>query len=163
VFEGRFTEILIIFVLALVVLGPEKLPRVVAEVGRWVGRARAMARQFREQLEEEVRLEEVRKAQAARPPSGAGQPGASQQPMDVGEALNPTPPPASSTAHEESTQHSTSANAFTSTADFMNPPPIEGSPASSTPWHAESAETPAPAATPASSSPQPVPEGSVHS
>ena len=47
-------------------LGPEKLPRVVSEVGRWVGRARAMARQFREQLEEEVQLEEARKAQTAR-------------------------------------------------------------------------------------------------
>jgi Sec-independent protein translocase protein TatA len=50
------------------VLGPEKLPRVVAEIGRWVGRARVMARQFREQLEEEVQLEEARKAQAATPP-----------------------------------------------------------------------------------------------
>ena len=60
-FEGRFFEILIIFILALVVLGPEKLPRVVSEVGRWLGRARTMARQFREQLEEEVQLEEARK------------------------------------------------------------------------------------------------------
>ena len=49
-----FSEILVIFVLALIVLGPEKLPRVVREVGRWVGRARAMARQFQEQLEDEV-------------------------------------------------------------------------------------------------------------
>ena len=50
-------------------LGPEKLPRVVSELGRWVGRARAMARQFREQLEEEVQLEEARKAhRAASPP-----------------------------------------------------------------------------------------------
>jgi len=47
------------------VLGPEKLPRAVSELGRWVGRARAMARQFREQLEEEVQLEEARKAQRA--------------------------------------------------------------------------------------------------
>jgi len=50
------------------VLGPEKLPRVVSELGRWVGRARAMARQFREQLEEEVQLEEARKAQPMTPP-----------------------------------------------------------------------------------------------
>jgi sec-independent protein translocase protein TatB len=64
-FEGRFSEILIIFVLALIVLGPEKLPRVVSEAGRWVGRARAMARQFREQLEEEVQGEEARKRAAA--------------------------------------------------------------------------------------------------
>ena len=46
-------------------LGPEKLPRVVSEVGRWVGRARAMARQFREQLEEEVQIEQARRAQSA--------------------------------------------------------------------------------------------------
>ena len=60
---------MIIFVLALIVLGPEKLPRVVSEIGRWVGRARAMARQFREQLEEEVQLEQARKAQAPTPPA----------------------------------------------------------------------------------------------
>ena len=64
-FEGRFSEILIILVLALIVLGPERLPRVVSEAGRWVGRARAMARQFREQLEEEVQSEEARKRAAA--------------------------------------------------------------------------------------------------
>jgi sec-independent protein translocase protein TatB len=67
-FEGRFSEILVIFVLALIVLGPEKLPRVVSEMGRWVGRARGVARQFREQLEEEVQLEQARKAQRAAPP-----------------------------------------------------------------------------------------------
>jgi sec-independent protein translocase protein TatB len=63
-----FSEILVIFVLALIVLGPEKLPKVAAQVGRWLGRARAMARQFREQLEEEVNFEETRKASAAKTP-----------------------------------------------------------------------------------------------
>jgi Tat protein translocase TatB subunit len=53
-FEGRFPELLIIFVVALVVLGPQKLPQVAALVGRWLGNARAMARQFRDQLEEEA-------------------------------------------------------------------------------------------------------------
>src|ERR1700685_2781169 len=49
-----FSEILVIFGIALVVLGPEKLPRLARTVGRWVGRARQMARQFREQLEQEA-------------------------------------------------------------------------------------------------------------
>ena len=68
-----FSEIALIFVLALVVLGPEKLPRVASQVGRWIGRARGMARQFREQLEEEVNLEEVRKSKppAIKPPPPA--------------------------------------------------------------------------------------------
>jgi sec-independent protein translocase protein TatB len=53
-FEVGFTELLLIFGLALIVLGPEKLPKLAQQVGRWVGRARAMARQFRDQLEEEA-------------------------------------------------------------------------------------------------------------
>jgi len=53
-FEVGFSELLVIFALALIVLGPEKLPKLAQQVGRWVGRARAMARQFRDQLEEEA-------------------------------------------------------------------------------------------------------------
>ena len=53
-FSIDFPEIIIIFGVALVVLGPKKLPGAVAKIGRWVGRARSMARQFREQLEQEV-------------------------------------------------------------------------------------------------------------
>ena len=35
-FDIGFSKIIVIFGLALVVLGPEKLPRVAATVGRWV-------------------------------------------------------------------------------------------------------------------------------
>ena len=62
-FEVGFSELLVIAALALIVLGPEKLPKVVGEIGRWMGRARAMARQFRELLEEEA-AEVQRKAEA---------------------------------------------------------------------------------------------------
>jgi Tat protein translocase TatB subunit len=53
-FEVGFTEILLIFGIALLVLGPAKLPKLAADVGRWAGRARAVARQLRTQLEQEV-------------------------------------------------------------------------------------------------------------
>ena len=94
-FEGRFSEILIILVLALIVLGPERLPRVVSEAGRWVGRARAMARQFREQLEEEVQGEEARKrsaagASASSSPAAGERPPASAEPST--EPANPANP-----------------------------------------------------------------------
>jgi len=72
-FDIGFSEILVIFILALIVLGPEKLPRVVREVGRWVGRARAMARQFQEQLEDEVdadRTRTTRRTEPVRPVGG---------------------------------------------------------------------------------------------
>src|SRR5215472_10223484 len=61
--EGK---ILLIMLLALIVLGPEKLPRLAADIGRWVGRARALARQLTTQLDQEVRLEEVMRDQRVR-------------------------------------------------------------------------------------------------
>ena len=53
-FDIGFSEVLLIFGLTLVVLGPDKLPHVARTIGRWAGRARAMARQFRDQLEAET-------------------------------------------------------------------------------------------------------------
>jgi sec-independent protein translocase protein TatB len=56
-----FSEILLTSAIALVVLGPERLPRVARQVGNWMGRARAMARQLSEQLEREVSADELMK------------------------------------------------------------------------------------------------------
>jgi sec-independent protein translocase protein TatB len=81
-----FSEILLIFVLGLIVLGPQKLPRVAAQVGRWIGRARAMARQFREQLEEEINVEETKKKSKPSPSSTAGDTG---QDGEGGDSGNP--------------------------------------------------------------------------
>lgn len=53
-FDIGFSEVLLIFALTLVVLGPDKLPQIARTMGRWAGRARAMARQFRDQLEAET-------------------------------------------------------------------------------------------------------------
>jgi sec-independent protein translocase protein TatB len=58
-----FSEILLTSAIALIVLGPERLPKVARQVGNWMGRARAMARQLTEQLEREVSAEELLKLQ----------------------------------------------------------------------------------------------------
>jgi Tat protein translocase TatB subunit len=74
-FEVGFTEIILIVGLALLVLGPEKLPGLVNKVGRWTGRARSMARQLRTQLEHEVTLDELTKSrpmQGGPPPQSSG-------------------------------------------------------------------------------------------
>ena len=63
-----FSEILLTSAIALIVLGPERLPKVARQVGNWLGRARAMARQLSEQLEREVSAEELLKTQSKPPP-----------------------------------------------------------------------------------------------
>ena len=59
-----FSEILLTSAIALIVLGPERLPKVARQVGNWMGRARAMARQLTEQLEREVNADELLKTQS---------------------------------------------------------------------------------------------------
>jgi sec-independent protein translocase protein TatB len=61
-FDVGPSELIVIAVVALVVLGPTRLPGLVRKVGRWVGKARAMARDFREQLESEVNVDELNRA-----------------------------------------------------------------------------------------------------
>jgi sec-independent protein translocase protein TatB len=52
-----FSELLILFVIGLIVLGPERLPRVANQLGTWLGQARRMTRVMKRQLEEELDLE----------------------------------------------------------------------------------------------------------
>jgi sec-independent protein translocase protein TatB len=88
-FEVGFTEIILILGLALLVLGPEKLPGLAEKVGRWTGRARAMARQLRTQLEHEVTMEELARSRPAQPATPT---------PDTGTSAEPQPDPAAYTA-----------------------------------------------------------------
>ena len=59
-FDVAPTELLLVAVIALVVIGPKDLPRVMRVVGRWVARARGVARQFRSGFDEMMRESELR-------------------------------------------------------------------------------------------------------
>jgi sec-independent protein translocase protein TatB len=85
-FEVGFTEIALIFAIALLVLGPERLPKLAADLGRWAGRARAMARQLRAQLEQEAQYDPLRD-----PPS-EGRTIHTTPPTSTGEAPPPDRP-----------------------------------------------------------------------
>ena len=60
-FDFSFGKLIIIFALCLIVLGPEKLPKLAAQLGRFAGQARAMARHFRSQLEQEIAAGDLKK------------------------------------------------------------------------------------------------------
>ncbi len=51
-----FWELIILFLIGLIVLGPERLPRVANQLGSWLGQARRMTRIMKRQLEEELDL-----------------------------------------------------------------------------------------------------------
>lgn len=57
-----FSELLILFLIGLIVLGPERLPRVANQLGSWLGQARRMTRVMKRQLEDELSLEEKKSA-----------------------------------------------------------------------------------------------------
>src|SRR5690606_40825572 len=97
-----FFELVVIFVVALVVLGPTRLPGVARKVGRWIGKARAMARDFRQQLENEVTLDELNRMTEAQtrsaptpPPAGPGAPESPEAPAaDTGASPSTAEPAA---------------------------------------------------------------------
>ena len=73
-FDVGFWEVLVLFGIALMVLGPERLPRVAKRAGTWVGQARALARSLRTQLESEVELDNLRSQTPSGPPQAAARP-----------------------------------------------------------------------------------------
>lgn len=61
-FDIGFSELLIIAVVALLVLGPERLPRAARMAGLWVRRARAQWYSVQADLERELAQEEYRRS-----------------------------------------------------------------------------------------------------
>ncbi|MBT8087852.1 MAG: Sec-independent protein translocase protein TatB [Gammaproteobacteria bacterium] len=51
------SEFLLLCLIGLLILGPERLPRVARQLGGWLGKARRMTRALQRQLEEELDME----------------------------------------------------------------------------------------------------------
>lgn len=58
-FDIAPSEFLLVALVALVVIGPKDLPRVMRVFGQWVGRARAMTRHFRSGIDTMIREAEL--------------------------------------------------------------------------------------------------------
>lgn len=59
-----WSEMFVILVVALIVIGPKDLPRVARTLGKWVGKARQLAREFQTSIEDmarEAELDDVKK------------------------------------------------------------------------------------------------------
>ena len=60
-FDIGFSEMLVIAVVALVVLGPERLPKAARFAGLWVRRARAQWNSVKDELERELAADELKR------------------------------------------------------------------------------------------------------
>jgi len=58
-FDSGFIEMLLIGVIALMVVGPERLPGLASKAGKMVGKMKAFVANTREDIEKEVRAEEM--------------------------------------------------------------------------------------------------------
>lgn len=58
-FDLSWSHILIFLVVALVVVGPKDMPRLLRMVGQWVAKARGMANEFRKSFDEMARQSEL--------------------------------------------------------------------------------------------------------
>ena len=99
-FDIGFSELVVIALVALVVLGPERLPKAARLAGLWVRRARAHWYAVKSELEQELAADELRRSlretQDALRETGESLRDAQAQP----------PPPAPASTHAPSTDDS---------------------------------------------------------
>jgi sec-independent protein translocase protein TatB len=62
-FDVSFSELLVIAIVALLVIGPEKLPKVARTVGAFTGRMQRYMAQIKEEVNREMRFDELQKLQ----------------------------------------------------------------------------------------------------
>ncbi len=62
-FDIGFTELMLIGIVALVVIGPERLPKVARTAGQWIGKLNRYVSQVKQDIDRDMKLEELRKMQ----------------------------------------------------------------------------------------------------
>jgi len=59
-FDIGFWELLLIGLVALVVVGPERLPRLAFTAGKWLGKGRSMLNAVKSEIDKEIKAEELK-------------------------------------------------------------------------------------------------------
>jgi sec-independent protein translocase protein TatB len=145
-FDIGFSELFVIAVVALIVLGPERLPKAARYTGLWVRRARAQWYAVKAEFENELADDELRRSlrdtgQQLRDARDAVHGEGERMIRDVRSAVTPAPTVGSTTrdVHDE--------DAAWAAPDAMAPPaatpaPVDGAPADSQPVDSRPADTP---------------------
>jgi sec-independent protein translocase protein TatB len=123
-FDIGWTELVVIAIVAIVVIGPKDLPRAMRFVGQWTGKMKKMAREFQGQFNEALReaeLDTVRKDVEA---IGKIDPmaGVRKEMAKVDAAVKSTPKPAATRTPATSV---TAALPAAAASEAAEPAPIE--------------------------------------
>ncbi|MDV0438364.1 Sec-independent protein translocase protein TatB [Xanthomonas sacchari] len=161
-FDIGFSELLVIAVVALVVLGPERLPKAARFAGLWVRRARAQWDSVKHELERELEAEELKRSlhdvqsslrQAETELRDSGQE-LQRQTEALRREIDPNPPvppadaaPTVSPAATADTANSSMPHAADTAASLPTPTPAVTPAASAVPAAARGAAAPHPAPT----------------
>ncbi|MGR3758821.1 Sec-independent protein translocase protein TatB [Roseobacteraceae bacterium NS-SX3] len=93
-FDLGWTELLVIGIVALIVVGPKDLPVLFRNIGRFVGKAKGMAREFSRAMHDaadEAGVNEVAKGlKAASNPVGSAMDGVKQAAKEMADSIDPT-------------------------------------------------------------------------
>jgi sec-independent protein translocase protein TatB len=60
-FDVGFSELVLVFIVALLVIGPERLPRVARAAGLWLGRLRNFVQTVKEDIDKELAAEDLKR------------------------------------------------------------------------------------------------------
>tara|TARA_Y100001935_G_scaffold227523_1_gene205887 strand:+ start:1454 stop:1771 length:318 start_codon:yes stop_codon:yes gene_type:complete len=70
-FDIGFLELVLLGIVGLLVIGPERLPKATRVIGMWFGRARRFVSSVKDDIEREVHAEELKKTFESTKESGA--------------------------------------------------------------------------------------------
>mgnify|MGYP000031645944 CR=1 FL=1 len=59
-FDIGFLELILVSIIGLLVLGPERLPVAARTVGKWIGKAKKMVSQFTKEVDRQIEIDELR-------------------------------------------------------------------------------------------------------
>lgn len=144
-FDVGFSELLLIALLALLVLGPERLPGAARTAGLWIGRLKRSFAAIKSEVEREIGADEIRRqlhnenilaqerqqqaAQAGNPPAAPGPDAAAPHAAQPGAAAPDSTPPGSAQPSPAQPSPVQPGPAPAATASHAAPAPNAGQPA----------------------------------
>ena len=97
-----FSDSIVLFILALMLFGPKRLPKLARELGKWVGEFRRASNEFKMQMDDELRMSE----QADRQKQIAAMEAAAPVTPAIPEPEHPHMPPPALKAETAATENS---------------------------------------------------------